>query len=116
MAVPAAARRRHEELVRLVEEANYRYHVLDQPTLSDAEYDELFRELQRLEAGHPELVTRDSPTQRVGAQPVSELPSYTRRVRMLSIENCVAIEEFRDWVQSLRDFLKRDPGALFVEP
>jgi DNA ligase (NAD+) len=116
MAVPAAARRRHEELVRIVEEANYRYHVLDAPTLSDAEYDELFRELKKLEAEHPALATPDSPTQRVGAQPVSELPSYTRRVRMLSIENCVAIEEFRDWVQALKDFLKRDPGALFVEP
>ncbi|HEX5139174.1 MAG TPA: NAD-dependent DNA ligase LigA, partial [Planctomycetota bacterium] len=116
MAVPAAARRRHEELVRKIEEASYRYHVLDQPTISDAEYDELFRELGKLEAEHPELVTPTSPTQRVGEQPVSELPSYTRRVRMLSIENCVAVEEFRDWVQSLRDFLKRDPGAYFVEP
>lgn len=113
---PMDARRRHAELVRIVEEANYRYYVLDQPTLSDAEYDECFRELGRLEAEHPELVTPDSPTQRVGAQPVKELPSYTRRVRMLSIENCVAIEEFRDWVQALKDFLKRDPGPFFVEP
>ncbi len=110
------ARRRHAELVRIVEEANYRYYVLDQPTLSDAEYDDLFRELRKLEAEHPEFVTPESPTQRVGAEPVPELPSYTRRVRMLSIENCVAIEEFRDWVQALEDFLKRDPGALFVEP
>jgi len=88
---PMQARRRHEELARIVEEANYRYYVLDQPTLSDAEYDACFRELVRLEEEHPELATPDSPTQRVGAQPVSELPPYTRRVRMLSIENCVAI-------------------------
>jgi DNA ligase (NAD+) len=114
--VPAAARKRHAELARIVEEANYRYYVLDQPTLSDAEYDAAFRELVELEAQHPALVTPDSPTQRVGTEPLSELPSYTRRVRMLSIENCGAIEEFRDWVQGLRDFLKRDPGAFFVEP
>jgi DNA ligase (NAD+) len=116
MTVPAQARRRHQELTRAVEEANYRYHVLDAPTLSDAEYDALFRELQQLEERHPALATPDSPTRRVGAQPVSELPSYTRRVRMLSIENCTTTEEFRDWVQGLADFLKRDPPALFVEP
>jgi DNA ligase (NAD+) len=110
------ARRRHAQLSRIVEEANYRYHVLAQPTLSDAEYDAAFRELQRLEEEHPELKTPDSPTQRVGAAPVAELPSYTRRVRMLSIDNCLALEEFRDWVQGLEDFLKRDPGAFFVEP
>jgi DNA ligase (NAD+) len=116
MAAPEVARRRHAELVKVVEEANYRYYVLDDPTISDAEYDAAFRELRKLEEEHPELRTPDSPTQRVGAQPVSELPSYTRRVRMLSIENCQAVEEFRDWVQALKDFLKRDPGALFVEP
>ncbi len=110
------ARRRHAELTRIVEEANYRYHVLAQPSLSDAEYDAAFRELQELEEQHPELRTPESATQRVGAPPVPELPSYTRRVRMLSIENCMAIEEFRDWVQGLSDFLKRDPGAFFVEP
>jgi len=110
------ARRRHAELSKVVEEANYRYYVLDQPTLSDAEYDAAFRELLKLEEEHPELRTPDSPTQRVGAQPVAELPSYTRRVRMLSIDNCASVEEFRDWVQSLRDFLKREPGAFFVEP
>ena len=92
------ARRRHAELSKIVEEANYRYHVLAQPTLSDAEYDACFRELQKLEEEHPELRTPDSPTQRVGAQPVAELPSYTRRVRMLSIDNCASVEEFRDWV------------------
>jgi len=116
MAVPAQARRRHEKLAGIVEEANYRYYVLDAPTLSDAEYDEYFRELQHLEERYPELVTPDSPTQRVEVEPVSELPTYTRRVRMLSIENCTSAEEFRDWVQGLADFLKRDAPAFFVEP
>jgi DNA ligase (NAD+) len=116
MAVPAEARRKHEELCRILEEANYRYYILDAPTLSDAEYDARFRELEALEARHPGLATPDSPTQRIGAGPVAELPTYTRRVRMLSIENCQTAEEFRDWAQGLMDFLKREPGAYFVEP
>jgi len=116
MAVPAEARRRHKKLAGIVEEANYRYYVLDAPTLSDAEYDEYLRELQRLEERHPELVTPDSPTQRVGTAPVSALPTYTRRVRMLSMENCTSAEEFRDWVRGVTDFLKREAPAFFVEP
>ncbi len=63
---PAA---RAAELRATLEEANYRYHVLDAPTISDREYDLLFRELTQLEAAHPELVTEDSPTRRVGAAP-----------------------------------------------
>src|SRR5215471_5251892 len=57
-----------------IEEANYEYHVLDNPTLSDAEYDKLMIELQRIEAEHPELITPDSPTQRVGAGAVQDVP------------------------------------------
>lgn len=111
------ARKRHAELCEILEEANYRYYVLDQPTLSDAEYDDYLRELEALEQEHPELVTPDSPTQRVGIEPLSALPTYTRRVRMLSMENCTTAEEFREWADGLKSFLKRDdaPG-LFVEP
>ena len=110
-------RKRHAELCEILEEANYRYYVLDQPTLSDAEYDDFLRELEVLEKEHPTLVTPDSPTQRVGTAPLSELPTYTRRVRMLSMENCTTAEEFREWVDGLKSFLKRDDApALFVEP
>ncbi|MHC4134275.1 MAG: NAD-dependent DNA ligase LigA [Planctomycetota bacterium] len=111
------ARKRHAELCEILEEANYRYYVLDQPTVSDAEYDDLLRELEELEKKHPELVTPDSPTQRVGSAPLSELPTYTRRVRMLSMENCTTAEEFGEWVDGLKSFLKRgDAPVFFVEP
>lgn len=111
------ARKRHAELCEILEEANYRYYVLDQPTLSDAEYDDLLRELEALEERHAKLVTPDSPTQRVGTAPLSELPTYARRVRMLSMENCTTAEEFGEWVDGLKTFLKRDDApVLFVEP
>jgi DNA ligase (NAD+) len=73
------------ELHRLIEEANYRYYVLDAPTIPDAEYDRLFRELQALEAAHPELCTPDSPTRRVGGKPLAAFAPVRHRVPMLSI-------------------------------
>ncbi|MBU1263701.1 MAG: NAD-dependent DNA ligase LigA [Gammaproteobacteria bacterium] len=72
-------------LRREIERHNYAYYVLDQPTIPDAEYDRLFRELQALEAEHPELVTPDSPTQRVGGKPLDSLPKVRHAVPMLSI-------------------------------
>ena len=113
-----ASRKKHRELCERIEEANYRYYVLDQPTLSDAEYDDLLRELEALEHAHPELVTPESPTQRVGAAPVSALPTFTRDVPMQSIQNCTTEEEFRDWAEGLLTFLKRAGETLrfFVEP
>jgi len=110
-------RKRHSELCRLINEANHRYYVLDQPTLSDDEYDALLRELQALEEQHPDLVAPDSPTQRVGAGPLSELLTYTRTIPMLSIQNCTTAEEFRDWVDGLKSFLRtEDEIEFFVEP
>jgi len=117
MAVPEGARRRHAELCEIVEEANYRYYVLDDPDLSDAEYDEYFRELEELEKRHPALVTPDSPTQKIGTYPRSGLPSYTRRQPMLSIQNCTTAEEFDEWVDSVKTFLRREEKLDFlVEP
>ncbi|PKO62360.1 MAG: DNA ligase, partial [Betaproteobacteria bacterium HGW-Betaproteobacteria-17] len=72
-------------LRREIERHNHAYYVLDQPTIPDAEYDRLFRELQALEAEHPELVTSDSPTQRVGGRPLDTLPKVRHAVPMLSI-------------------------------
>lgn len=111
------ARKRHAELCRKIEDANYRYHVLDRPTLSDAAYDTLFRELVALEEKHPELVSPDSPTQRVGGEPVSALPKVRRRVPMLSLDNCTDRAEFEEWAQGLKTFLRReDDLPFFVEP
>jgi DNA ligase (NAD+) len=66
---------------------NYRYYVLDEPTVSDAEYDALMRELRELEVAHPELVTPDSPTQRVGAPPAERFAKVRHREPMLSLAN-----------------------------
>jgi len=110
---------RHAELCQLLEEANHRYYVLDDPDLSDIEYDELLRELEVIEQEHPELVTPESPTQRVGAAPLSELESYTRSQPMLSMANVTNADEFREWVTGLRTFLgmqEEDELAFFVEP
>src|SRR5207237_1929050 len=75
----------------------YRYYVLADPTISDYEFDQLMRELQRLEQEHPELVTPDSPTQRVGGEPAREFPSHTFSRPMLSLENAYSEEELHDW-------------------
>src|SRR5262249_58593962 len=80
---------RHElaELRRAIAQHDYRYHVLDDPEISDAEYDALFRRLQALEAGHPALVTADSPTQRVGAAPLTAFRPLRPGQPVLSLPN-----------------------------
>lgn len=95
---------RVRELRHAIDEANHRYYVLSRPTISDAQWDVLMRELQRLEAEHPELVTADSPTQRVGA-PVVGLKKVVREVPMLSLENAFDEDEIRAWGDQLRNFL-----------
>jgi DNA ligase (NAD+) len=94
-----AARAGH--LREVLERTAYEYYVLDQPSISDAEYDRLFRELQELERAHPELRTADSPTQRVGAPPQSTLPKHTHAVPMLSLGNAFNDGELRAWEERL---------------
>ena len=84
---PTAARRRAEQLRGVIRQHDHRYYVLDQPMISDAEYDRLFEELVRLEATHPELVTRDSPTQRVAGAPLPAFPTIEHLASMLSLES-----------------------------
>lgn len=84
-----------------IEQANYEYYVLDSPTLSDAEYDRLFRELAELEQRYPELRTADSPTQRVGAPPQSAFPKHVHAVPMLSLANAFSDEELQVWEERL---------------
>jgi DNA ligase (NAD+) len=91
---PAA---RAAELRRLLERANHAYYVLDRPEISDAEYDGLFRELQQLEAQHPELRTSDSPTQRVGADPADKFHKHRHLVPMLSLANAFSEAELAEW-------------------
>ncbi|XRQ03918.1 NAD-dependent DNA ligase LigA [Actinomadura welshii] len=95
--VPTEARQRHLELSREIDEANYRYYVLDQPSLTDAEYDRMLRELQALEERHPELVTPDSPTQRVGAPIVTDFATVGHLERMQSLDNAMSADELVAW-------------------
>jgi DNA ligase (NAD+) len=95
----AELEQRAADLRRRIERANHAYYVLDAPEPSDAEYDRLFRDLQALEAEHPELRTADSPTQRVGAAPASALVKYRHRCPMLSLANAFSDEELEAWEQ-----------------
>jgi len=90
---------------------NYRYHVLDDPEIPDAEYDRLIRDLQRFEKDHPELVTPDSPTQRVGAKPIAEFGSVVHRLPMLSLENAFSEEELRDFHRRVTQRLELEEEA-----
>ena len=92
---------RADELRRRIEQAAYEYYVLDCPTISDAEYDKLFRELQALEAANPTLRTADSPTQRVGAEPASQLGKHTHLVPMLSLANAFDEAELEAWQERI---------------
>src|SRR3954466_9156325 len=84
-----------------LERANHEYYVLDRPSLSDAEYDKAFRELQTLEREHPELRTDDSPTLRVGAEPQTQLVKHQHLVPMLSLANAFNAEELEAWEERL---------------
>ncbi|MBX6342655.1 MAG: NAD-dependent DNA ligase LigA, partial [Thermomicrobiaceae bacterium] len=89
--------RRIAELRRLINQYNYEYYILDQPTVSDAEYDALMNELRQLEAAHPELITPDSPTQRVGAPPSAAFGTVRHELPMLSLSNVYNEGELREW-------------------
>jgi len=80
----------------------YRYYVLDDPEITDAEYDRMFRKLQALEEKFPELVTPDSPTQRVGAAPLDEFETETHTIPMVSLDNAFDDGERRDFDPRLR--------------
>ncbi len=97
--------RRIEELREAIRHHNYRYYVLDDPSITDAEYDRLMQELLRLEAQHPELVTPDSPTQRVGAAPSSQFGQVKHAVPMLSLSNAFSEQDVRDFDRRARERL-----------
>ena len=99
-----------------IEQHNYNYYVLDRPLISDAEYDRLFRELQRLEERYPQLVTPDSPTQRVGASPLSEFAQVTHRTPMLSLNNAFEDNEVIAFDRRAREALGVDAVDYAAEP
>ncbi|WP_313224423.1 NAD-dependent DNA ligase LigA [Pseudoxanthomonas mexicana] len=110
---PAA---RIADLRRQLEDANYRYYVLDEPSIPDAEYDRLLRELEALEAAHPDLITADSPTQRVGNAPAGKFAEVRHAIPMLSLGNAFSDEEVQDFVRRIADRLKRPALRFSAEP
>jgi DNA ligase (NAD+) len=86
-----------EELRAKIRDHQYRYYVIDRPTISDYDFDQLFRELEQLEREHPELITPDSPTQRVGGVASGDFPTHTFTQPMLSLDNAYSVDELREW-------------------
>jgi DNA ligase (NAD+) len=95
--VTPEVQQRVQELRQLVQSASYAYYVLDNPIMEDTVYDKLYRELQDLESQYPELVTPDSPTQRVGEKPASQFSSVRHNIPLYSLENAFNIEDFTKW-------------------
>jgi len=105
------------ELRREIDKHNYQYHVLDNPLISDAEYDRLFNRLVDLEKAHPELATPDSPTQKVGATPLEKFSTVQHTMAMLSLNNATGPEELEEFEERIQRFLKhRDALEYAVEP
>ncbi len=108
-----------EQVVRLreqIREHDHRYYVLAKPTLSDAKYDRLLRELQELEEAHPELHSPDSPTQRVGGAPIDGFEHVTHAVPMLSIDNTYSEQELRDLDARVKKRLTDEAYRYIVYP
>jgi DNA ligase (NAD+) len=102
---------RAEELRRLLNQAAHAYYVLDAPEMEDPVYDRLYRELLELEAAQPELITPDSPTQRVGGTPAEGFQSVEHRIGLLSLDNAFSTDELEAWYGRLLKVLDRDPGT-----
>jgi len=114
MPVPSVEKR-VADLRQKIEKANYEYHVLDQPTISDQAYDALMRELQSLEEAHPELVTPESPTQRVGAPAAARFAPVQHSAPMLSLSNAFDEDELRAFDQRVRKLLGREDVGYVCE-
>jgi DNA ligase (NAD+) len=114
----SSAAERAAELRKTLDYHGYRYYVLDDPEIGDDQYDELIHELRAIEAEHPELRTPDSPTQRVGGEPVSDLEKVRHPQPMLSLGNARSADELRAWIARMRNHLARegieDPDFEYV--
>jgi DNA ligase (NAD+) len=105
---------RADELRRTLNDASYEYYVLDAPTRSDAEYDRALRELKQIEATHPELITPDSPTQRVGAEPATQFEKVQHLSPMYSLDNAFSAEELRAWEDRNARLMSEVRGAGYM--
>lgn len=116
MTVTQAVKDRVNSLREQIDYHNYRYYVLDEPEIPDSEYDRLLRELQQLEAEHPELITPESPTQRVGATPLSGFSEIKHLLPMLSLNNAFSEEEVEDFDRRARERAGVNEITYTVEP
>ncbi|WP_226704316.1 NAD-dependent DNA ligase LigA [Microbulbifer elongatus] len=115
--IPQEKQQRAEKLHEILNHANYQYYVLDTPDLPDAEYDRCLRELQALESEYPALITSDSPTQRVGAEPLAAFTQIRHEMPMLSLDNAFNDEEMEDFDRRIRDRLNSsEPVEYACEP
>src|SRR5437588_7679919 len=112
--MPSIAQRA-EELRRLLTYHNYKYFVEAQPEISDQEYDRLVKELEKIEEAHPELITPDSPTRRVGGQPIEGFVTVKHRQAMLSIANTYNAMELREFDRRIRKLLPGETVTYVVE-
>src|SRR5205809_3421967 len=112
----AKDRERVEELRRLIDHHNFLYYVDAKPEISDKEFDKLYDELKKLETDNPELITPDSPTQRVGGQPIEGFKTVRHRQPMLSIDNTYSADELREFDRRIRKPLHGEPVRYVVEP
>ena len=108
------AKKEIDDLTRVLEGHNYKYYVLDDPEMSDAEYDELFRRLEKIEEQYPELVIPESPTQRVGADPSKEFGSISHTIPLLSLANAMNENELRDFDVSVKKILEFEGEVEYV--
>jgi DNA ligase (NAD+) len=116
MSVPKSVHARARKLHAELHEHNYRYYSRDDPLIPDAEYDQLLRELQSLETQYPELITPDSPTQRIGAAPLKVFGEVRHEVRMLSLDNAFSDEELNDFDRRVCERLETDQVEYAAEP
>src|SRR5215218_2909785 len=108
--------RRVDALRKSIEKLNYDYYILDQPTATDAEYDALLRELRDIEAEHPELITPESPTQRVGIAPQGRFSQIRHPLPMLSLSNVYGRSDLEAWAARLERILPRGDFTYVTEP
>ncbi|SCY01064.1 NAD-dependent DNA ligase LigA [Nitrosospira sp. Nsp13] len=116
MNIPDHIRHQAQNLRNIIELHNYQYYALDAPVIPDAEYDRLFRELQELEQRYPQLITPDSPTQRIGTAPLKEFPKIVHRTPMLSLSNAFEAAEVDAFDRRVRQTLGVDSVEYAVEP
>ncbi len=110
------AKKRHAVLAEEIRRHDHAYYVLAEPSISDAEYDRLYRELLDLEAAHPKLCSPDSPSQRVGGQPVSKFAEHRHAARMMSLDNTYSFDELAEFLQRVEKRLAEAELDGTIEP